>query len=1429
MVIGEVPPSLREGLSSLGVDVLPLRSSSGLAECWRPGVLVIWMCDHAWDDAIAALASDVPETIRAHSVLCGELPPEDVGRRIREVGALSWIRLPPPGWVLTTILDAIARSDTSHLEHLAQLRALQSTIDDDPRRVLLRLATVAGELFGSELSVVTMEGGTPREVRVLHEDTDGGVVLRRWRDRPGEPSPTMGLLSHAVRFGAVIVIPAVSASKMCAPLPPEPRYEAAVAVPIRTPLDDMLYGQLYGRGELVAVINLFWRLPRMPTVAEYRLLEVLGTLGSAVLTRLAERIRGSASRREGTLALARLLRPDYGWDAKALEGAVNPLVRGRLFAYASTPPALALWARVSTGSRQETSWVTWGVPDPPGEPELPPQVFTSPGWASDAEPLDYGTDGAVALVTTVGAASMPAGHVVAVYERRADARIAREEVRSLAAELDLALRIARGAAVHQALVRIAAELASQTSPTGALGAVMQVVRELMSSDGAKVYVVVQVGGEARLRQLYRTDVRPTRLTTLSGERGLGDWVIRQNDWLMVGVEREPAGVPSVRPPAVGGGLPVVCLSGANGVAQVLARPRADYGLEGPDDERTMLLVPLSTHGEVAGALAVWRTTQSPYDPDADVTSLQQLAPHIAAACERVLHLEKTEEEFRATSLLGVLLRPDESVRAVERAVARRAGELANAAGALLLWHHDGQPGRLHRGALWVAGERRSEGQGVGPHLSALSGPRGPADGGTDGRDAAGPGGGGSPGGAGALSEELMELLRGCCEDLGGDPRRWSDQLSSLFAGRLPPGTLRVRTILPLPTRQDGRPQGLVVLFDNAAPPTPAFGLAVADQAARTWLEHAGTVLENHLRAHAAGLAEQLAAAGNGAPASRNLGDLNDGRGRGRGPEEVLKTAVELLFRASGADLVLAWRGDPTRLHLVAVSEPPGSVAGPPPRELLQTSCPNVAPVSLVEVQRANNVLGLGPLLAIIRRWRGWERIRSAVWSPLLLDGEGHPLGALLALTRERGCFLGVRQAAVTRAFADRTAGELQKATRRTMLEDLRAMAARLAPAAGAELGRLIVQEVEPWADRYVRSGVKVAVYARGANDQELVSAWSEGLRVDLVDRLRLVSGSHIAKSRRWSSYTPVRQGESLLPVGLAGIAAPISIPGHAELRGHLFVLDGADFSSEQEHVLQEAAHEVALPLEADRRRMDYTLQGGLFRHALLGPVQGVTDAAQHLAKLAIRGELTPELAHKLAADVRMEAETIRTWRETQRTHGGIGSDGHMEIRAKVQPLRSVVQRCVQRFEGVATTRGLKLTELWEGGSLDFAFDADALDLALSNLLHNAIKYAYFNREITVGVSKKADMVNLYVEDVGHPIPAKIQEELYKLGTRAVGRDPIRAIAGEGLGLFMVRAVVAAHGGRVTHSCRVEAARDSGDRTPYRVRFTVELPHNWKRR
>jgi PAS domain S-box-containing protein len=112
-------------------------------------------------------------------------------------------------------------------------------------------------------------------------------------------------------------------------------------------------------------------------------------------------------------------------------------------------------------------------------------------------------------------------------------------------------------------------------------------------------------------------------------------------------------------------------------------------------------------------------------------------------------------------------------------------------------------------------------------------------------------------------------------------------------------------------------------------------------------------------------------------------------------------------------------------------------------------------------------------------------------------------------------------------------------------------------------------------------------------------------------------------------------------------------------------------------------------------------------------------------------------------------------------------------------------------------------------SLCGEWDPFRLEQVVTNLLSNAVKYGAGKR-VMLRLIEHDGVVELIVRDEGRGIAVEDQERIFDCFARAV---PAREVSGLGLGLFIVRQIAEAHGGRV----RLTSASGQG------ATFTVEIP------
>jgi signal transduction histidine kinase len=211
------------------------------------------------------------------------------------------------------------------------------------------------------------------------------------------------------------------------------------------------------------------------------------------------------------------------------------------------------------------------------------------------------------------------------------------------------------------------------------------------------------------------------------------------------------------------------------------------------------------------------------------------------------------------------------------------------------------------------------------------------------------------------------------------------------------------------------------------------------------------------------------------------------------------------------------------------------------------------------------------------------------------------------------------------------------------------------------------------------------------------------------------------------------------------------------------------------------------------------------------------DLRTPLARLrgtAERALQTPDspAQHEALADCLEESERIIAMLNTLMDISE-AETGVLRLTREAVDLRTVVQDAIDLYEDVADAKQITVT-LTPGDPLVVSGDRDRLRQTFANLLDNAIKYTESGGRVTMTCVQEGEEAVVSVEDTGIGIDAN---DLPRIWDRLYRADPSRSERGLGLGLSLVKAYVAAHGGRV------EAVSDLGRGSRFVVRLPVHAP------
>lgn len=133
----------------------------------------------------------------------------------------------------------------------------------------------------------------------------------------------------------------------------------------------------------------------------------------------------------------------------------------------------------------------------------------------------------------------------------------------------------------------------------------------------------------------------------------------------------------------------------------------------------------------------------------------------------------------------------------------------------------------------------------------------------------------------------------------------------------------------------------------------------------------------------------------------------------------------------------------------------------------------------------------------------------------------------------------------------------------------------------------------------------------------------------------------------------------------------------------------------------------------------------------------------------------------------------------------------LEGDAPLQDLRELADDAVELYAPIAAERGIRISAKLQ--TVTVRGDRDQLFQLLVNLLDNALKYAPPGSEVTLSLEAQPDGACLQLADAGPGIP---EHERVRVFDRFQRLEAHRGSPGVGLGLSLVRAIVAHHGGHI---------------------------------
>jgi signal transduction histidine kinase len=210
-------------------------------------------------------------------------------------------------------------------------------------------------------------------------------------------------------------------------------------------------------------------------------------------------------------------------------------------------------------------------------------------------------------------------------------------------------------------------------------------------------------------------------------------------------------------------------------------------------------------------------------------------------------------------------------------------------------------------------------------------------------------------------------------------------------------------------------------------------------------------------------------------------------------------------------------------------------------------------------------------------------------------------------------------------------------------------------------------------------------------------------------------------------------------------------------------------------------------LQVARARADFATRSRervleVVAHDLRSPLAAIKTTCEGMARVS------PEFGHRVdrvkRAVGRME-DLIRDLVDTTHIeHGKLAVSLHPE------PIAPIVQETVDLFATLSHERKVTLEIEGPAPCATVPCDRGRIIQVLSNLIGNALKFTHEGGRITVAAEEEVESIRLVVRDTGDGIRPENLPHVFEQYWKTTNHG------GTGLGLFIARSIVQAHGGRI---------------------------------
>ena len=216
-------------------------------------------------------------------------------------------------------------------------------------------------------------------------------------------------------------------------------------------------------------------------------------------------------------------------------------------------------------------------------------------------------------------------------------------------------------------------------------------------------------------------------------------------------------------------------------------------------------------------------------------------------------------------------------------------------------------------------------------------------------------------------------------------------------------------------------------------------------------------------------------------------------------------------------------------------------------------------------------------------------------------------------------------------------------------------------------------------------------------------------------------------------------------------------------------------------------------------------------HDLKGPLGAIRISAELLEKMVESPSRQREIVLRIGSSAQGVLNLIEEFLSARRIQ-----EGNLLLKPVHQNVPMLVREVLEDYESIAVAKKISLCNETEDEELCGMIERPGMGRVLGNLLSNALKFTPAGGKVSVKALTAGDALHFTVRDTG---PGMEPSDVQRIFERFSRLDKHSEVSGSGLGLYVVRSIVQAYGGKV------EVTSQVGSGTTFDVILPVNPPVN----